>query len=92
MLLVGVGLTPSLLYDAPERLKQLKSKQILQDRIALRDARRALMQYMLLRSQQPFNIARIGGEWNQSLGQENNAPFWSMHLIGTFTFLTARKN
>ena len=61
MLLVGVGLTPALLYDAPERLKQLKSKQILQDRIALRDARRALMQYMLLRSQQPFNIARIGG-------------------------------
>ena len=59
MLLVGVGLTPSLLYDAPERLKQLKSKQILQDRIALRDARRALMQYMLLRSQQPFNIARF---------------------------------
>ena len=58
MLLVGVGLTPALLYDAPERLKQLKSKQILQDRIALRDARRALMQYMLLRSQQPFNIAR----------------------------------
>ena len=47
-----------MLYDAPERLKQLKSKQILQDRIALRDARRALMQYMLLRSQQPFNIAR----------------------------------
>ena len=61
MLLVGVGLTPALLYDAPERLKQLKSRQILQDRIALRDARRALMQYMLLRSQQPFNIARIGG-------------------------------
>ena len=61
MLLVGVGLTPALLYDAPERLKQLKSKQILQDRIALRDARRSLMQYMLLRSQQPFNIARIGG-------------------------------
>ena len=61
MLLVGVGLTPALLYDAPERLRQLKSKQILQDRIALRDARRALMQYMLLRSQQPFNIARIGG-------------------------------
>ena len=60
MLLVGVGLTPALLYDAPERLKQLKSKQILQDRIALRDARRALMQYMLLRSQQPFNIARKG--------------------------------
>ena len=59
MLLVGVGLTPALLYDAPERLKQLKSKQILQDRIALRDARRALMQYMLLRSQQPFNIARF---------------------------------
>ena len=58
MLLVGVGLTPALLYDAPERLKQLKSRQILQDRIALRDARRALMQYMLLRSQQPFNIAR----------------------------------
>ena len=59
MLLVGVGLTPALLYDAPERLKQLKSKRILQDRIALRDARRALMQYMLLRSQQPFNIARF---------------------------------
>ena len=58
VLLVGVGLTPALLYDAPERLKQLKSRQILQDRIALRDARRALMQYMLLRSQQPFNIAR----------------------------------
>ena len=37
----------------------MKSKQILQDRIALRDARRALMQYMLLRSQQPFNIARF---------------------------------
>ena len=59
VLLVGAGLTPALLYDAPERLKQLKSKQILQDRIALRDARRALMQYMLLRSQQPFNIARF---------------------------------
>ena len=37
----------------------MKSRQILQDRIALRDARRALMQYMLLRSQQPFNIARF---------------------------------